>query len=246
MKAWGETVGWRRAANLCIIVTSLWSNYCCTGCFSLSSHRWQTHRVWWAILLAVVLLLGPAWFPKAAYSNGASTDGAAGNIIFSLRKASFGKETARGYVNFFLLLQAWKLSQVWSSGAGFDWAVCLGTSWTHPAWENLCCAMGSAARVQPWASPNRAWKWGGWPEGLCNEFSLPYQHVADNSIVSVHQNALGREAAEMRFAFWCKCPAQALAAAANTDGLCLFHFHPDMIRWDSSGGFYFFLIFFYF
>lgn len=140
MKAWGETVGWRRAANLCIIVTFLWSNYCCTGCFSLSSHRWQTHRVWWAILLAVVLLLGPAWFPKAAYSNGASTDGAAGNIIFSLRKASLGKETARGYVNFFLLLQAWKLSQVWSSGAGFNWAVCLGTSWTQSCLgESLLC-----------------------------------------------------------------------------------------------------------
>lgn len=143
MKAWGETVGKRRAENLCIIITSLWSNYCCTGCFPLSSHRWQTRRLCWAILLAVMLLLGLAWFPKSAYFGGASTDGAAGNIIFSLRKASLGKETARGYVNFFLTLQACELSPVWSSGAGFDWALCPGTFWIYPACENLCCATGT-------------------------------------------------------------------------------------------------------
>lgn len=149
-----------------------------------------------------------------------TTGGAAGNIIFSHRKPSLARETASGCVNFFLILQAWELSQVWSSWAGLDWAICLSTFWTYPAWENLCSAVASHPHQQPrllgsnLSLPKQAMETRGWPEGLCNKFSLPYQHVANNPIVSVHQYAPGWREAEMRFAFWCKCPAQALQRVA--------------------------------
>lgn len=136
------------------------------------------------------------------------------------QKGILARETASGYVNLFLILQAWKLSQMWSSCAGLDWAVCLGTFGTYPAWENLCSAVASHPRQQPrllgsnLSLPKQAMETRGWPEGLCNKFSLPYQHVANNPIVSVHQYAPGWREAEMRFAFWCKCPAQALQRVA--------------------------------